>query len=393
MVSFKNYLVLLALPLFTQAQTWNAVSSPTTRTLRAVAFTDAHTGYIAGDSGALYKTSDGGESWISSSAAGKTTLYGLNFVSATSGYAVGDKGTVLHTTDAGATWTAQTSSSTKTLSSVSFSNASNGWVTEDAGKLIKTTNGGASWSAVSAVTATPVSRVVAVPGLVYAIGPGDVYSRGLRSTNGGSTWIKDSTGYSRVGGLCFVDSLTGYLVTNLGGSHISRTTDGAQTWLEEYAPTTQGGNGLACVNAATAYIAGQGIVMRRASNAWSAQTAGADLNITLYAVAAATPSSLFAVGSGGNIFQSTQAPSSIRGIANARGTVLFKNEVRYALDKKGAVEARLFDVRGIELWRSTEVQEAGDHTLALPSKAFAPGVLWISLRVDGVSVLREALIP
>ena len=70
------------------------------------------------------------------------SMYGATF----EGWVVGDGGLIYHTTDGGTNWTQQTSVNNAILTAVSFADTNNGWPVDQFGGVIHTSNGGANWS-------------------------------------------------------------------------------------------------------------------------------------------------------------------------------------------------------------------------------------------------------
>jgi photosystem II stability/assembly factor-like uncharacterized protein len=81
---------------------WVSLPSGTTNHLNSVFFTDALTGYSAGNGGIILKTIDGGDSWTPLSGGITGDLNAIYFISQDTGYAAGYNGTLLKTTNAGA---------------------------------------------------------------------------------------------------------------------------------------------------------------------------------------------------------------------------------------------------------------------------------------------------
>jgi photosystem II stability/assembly factor-like uncharacterized protein len=78
---------------------------PFDRLLNGVFFVDAKQGWIAGESGVMLHTTDGGDTWEEQDSGEWAPLYSLTFSNALSGYAAGSDGAVLKTEDGGETWT------------------------------------------------------------------------------------------------------------------------------------------------------------------------------------------------------------------------------------------------------------------------------------------------
>ena len=114
--------------------------------LQAIFFVDEWTGWVVGakvnEGGAVYATTDGGETWVSQTTGAPNYLAGTYFIDAKTGWVVGDE--VYATTDGGATWKAQDVELNGKLRGVSFVDANTGWVAGDGGAILKTTTGGFS---------------------------------------------------------------------------------------------------------------------------------------------------------------------------------------------------------------------------------------------------------
>ncbi len=59
---------------------------------------DPQTGWIVGERGMAYRTTDSGFTWVEQGAIAKVSLFGLSFPIRTQGWASGEKGTIIHLT-------------------------------------------------------------------------------------------------------------------------------------------------------------------------------------------------------------------------------------------------------------------------------------------------------
>jgi photosystem II stability/assembly factor-like uncharacterized protein len=154
--------------------------------------------------------------WFHQNSGTTTQLHDITFIDRNNGYAVGSDGTIIHTTDAGMNWSVQQSGTTVSLQSVFFIDENNGWTVEGANHII--TPGAWAWG-------TQVESATI-----------------LRTTNGGLTWDRQTSGISvSLGDVCFIDKNNGIIV----GGHrrnasiiecvILKTTDGGHNWTTQYA--------------------------------------------------------------------------------------------------------------------------------------------------------------
>lgn len=113
--------------------------------LFAVDFIDELHGYVAGESGTVLRTSDGGRHWDATYIGHAELIRRIDFVDANNGWAVGHRGSIFHTSDAGNHWEPQYQVPNTYLRDVSFADASNGWVVGHGGGIWHTSDGGKRW--------------------------------------------------------------------------------------------------------------------------------------------------------------------------------------------------------------------------------------------------------
>jgi photosystem II stability/assembly factor-like uncharacterized protein len=157
-------------------------------TFRGIEFPTKTVGYITGNRGAVYKTTDAGATWtnispfpalnispagFANSAVSYTDIQALD---ANTVFVVGNMFTTVNnrriykTTDGGATWTDISSNidllSGGNLNGILMHDANNGYVSVPGGVIYKTTNGGTSWImdiAPSATLTTPLAFAPKIP--------------------------------------------------------------------------------------------------------------------------------------------------------------------------------------------------------------------------------------
>jgi len=181
---FFTLLYLLTLNVALKAQpSWTQLSFTPSQGLCSLHCVNYDTVVAVGDSGYIIRTTNSGANWTSAISNTTNVLYKVTFVNDTIGYAVGAKGTILITTDAGQNWSNIGINTNLTLLSVSFINKDTGWVA-----------GGN------------------VADIGYAL-YGDTGIL-MKTTNGGTTWIVDSTYDNAIASVFFIDNNTGYICAN-----------------------------------------------------------------------------------------------------------------------------------------------------------------------------------
>lgn len=152
-------------------------------------------GYVCCVGPQITRSTDGGKSW--QVLAAQLSSYGgrfraVQFASVSTGWIAGDDGALLKTTDGGATWKQQDPlglyRSGAAFVDLSFTDSTSGWVAAyvsgSEGFLLHTTDGGQTWTKHD-LPVPAVTRVVATPdGALWVGGDGAV----AQSTDGGATW-------------------------------------------------------------------------------------------------------------------------------------------------------------------------------------------------------------
>ncbi|MBS1516958.1 MAG: T9SS type A sorting domain-containing protein [Bacteroidetes bacterium] len=289
--TFKVSLLLLVFSVCSQSQTgWINVSTSTN--FNSVFFKDPLRGWIAGDSGSVFTSYDGGLSWSGEDSKTKYKLNSIFFLDVNTGYAAGNHGTVIKTTNGGENWSLLITGITYNLNSVFFPSIDTGYALGE--KEIRTTNGGITWTdlglSLSANSTFYISNdtgfyvnssnifrttnrgtswaTTILSGSYNSIyfqntSTGWTSGSGIRyTTNGGTVWTAQSSGsgYSTLFGINFSDASSGWAVGSIGftggNSEIRRTTNSGTNWTGQSSLTTNILRSVSAVSPSTGVTAG-----------------------------------------------------------------------------------------------------------------------------------------
>ena len=198
--------------------TWDSIATGITFTINRVNFVDANTGWIFGSTGLISKTTDGGATWTpQTSNVGTGAINGSAFIDANTGFFVSTTGRARRTTDGGTNWDTITTNYGSTLNDIVMVNSNTGYMVGLAGNMRKTTDGGTTWDTVATPVSTTLNDVRFFDANYGIIGGLTGYS--ARTLDGGQTWIMSNTGGGTVNALTMVHPDTAFAVGLTGAVH------------------------------------------------------------------------------------------------------------------------------------------------------------------------------
>jgi photosystem II stability/assembly factor-like uncharacterized protein len=248
------FLLFLNSPSFSQ-NFWERIPSPTDKFLRTLHFADSLRGWVAGDSGFIFYTGDGGLNWVQQQSNTTNKIMRLFFLDDNRAWALawadagaGDNlfyGTeILKTTDGGENWSVeQYSDENVFLRGIYFLDSLKGFAGGVPGQFLETTDGGTTWERAYIDSGTFAQFPVVdfnFYNKLYGFACGgrfDIAGVIWRTTNEGASWTPIDPQYSppdEVWDIHFFDSLN---VMGIGGDPdffgvgIMRSTDAGNSWV------------------------------------------------------------------------------------------------------------------------------------------------------------------
>ncbi|GJQ32883.1 MAG: hypothetical protein HBSAPP04_17220 [Ignavibacteriaceae bacterium] len=322
----------------------------------AIDFYDANSGIVVGNS-VTYVTSDGGNNWSSpldgcpiipnavsysgpskiiaissaeeiilstnggtnwSSIVAATSNLGLSsivFLDQDNGLVLGTTGMTYTTANGGSTWTRTTTPTLpdfNQLNSITSFDRATIWAAGSGGKILKSTDGGTSWSASSFPVTSTINCIRFISDQIgHAVVSNALYA----TANGGTSWTAQTLGVtpSQSQEVAFSSVTRGYFCTALG---VIRITNNGSTWAAPSSTPSGNWYGIATTtDEQITYICGVS-----GSDSKIIKTINGGVNWTTLPIA--IPSTIFysirfittttgwAVGTGGNVYKTTDGGGS-----------------------------------------------------------------------------------
>jgi photosystem II stability/assembly factor-like uncharacterized protein/peptidoglycan hydrolase-like protein with peptidoglycan-binding domain len=214
-------------------ETFRSLKSPTLNPLHSISCPTAETCYSGGDFGSFLRTTNGGESWTEIPLGNRS--YPPRFTSVLAldekkVMAAGRDGAFFRSEDGGETWSSPSLRTVADLQHIYFVDSSVGFVAGNDGTLFKTEDGGASWTFLKGLRDMKVlSRVDGKGGQVlYALG-----GMFRKSTDGGASWAELDAGISARSyqAVAAPSAGTAYLIADT--NTILKTVNGGALWQAE----------------------------------------------------------------------------------------------------------------------------------------------------------------
>lgn len=410
---------------------WERIQSPTDNFLRTLHFSDSLTGWVGGDSGSIFFTSDGGLNWIQQQTNTTSKIMRLFFLDDYRAWALawadaglGDNsfyGTeILKTTDGGENWSVeQYREENVFLRGIYFLDTLKGFAGGVPGQFLQTSDGGMNWEPANVDSGT-FSQFPLIDFKFYnelygfaCGGRFDIAGVIWRTTNGGESWAPLDAQYSpadEVWDIHFFDSLHVMAVggdPDLFGVGIMHSTDAGISW--SYEEIGVFGQALA-------------LSFRTENEGWAvvpqSETFVATFDYGVNWLSFPTPDSSklydlvftdslrgYAVGEEGVIAKyKYQAPDFVAEEFSpiVSNFILYQNfpnpfnpitTISYNLSEPGRVSLNIYNVLGTHIVSLLqEYKSSGNHSVIWNAKDEPSGVYYYQLNVNGKLSTRKMLL-
>lgn len=242
--SLSLFLLFSISALFPQG-VWERLPSPVAANLYRVQFVDSLTGWAAGDSGVIIKTTDGGLNWIRQESGISSAIYDLFFLDENRGWGVTWRSTappfgtnIIFTNSGGEEWfELEYPEENVFLHTIRFTDSVNGYIGGEGGVLKRTTDGGFTWRECEVqeeYSGFPILNLNLNDGQYAYANGGHVDVLGIiwRTTNGGEYWSTTAVSPEPIYTLQIIDSLN---AIGMGGdweygTMVVATTNRGESW-------------------------------------------------------------------------------------------------------------------------------------------------------------------
>lgn len=263
------------------------------RDLNAVSFIDSKRGWVAGDSGFMAYTEDGGGSWIERPLGTGHAINDIYFSGKDRGFALAG-GSIFESSDGGHSWReahtflpTEFEGATPELYSLRFNGKKRGWVVGSATRgdivvnsiLAITRDSGQSWQVLQVPTKQELIHIDFVDDRRgWVVGAGGAI---LHTDDAGETWSRqNSETKATIYHIDFRNEKQGWAVGEKGT--ILRTEDGGETWRSVESPSRSTLLSVQFVTEDEGWIVGRGGTILRSGNrgqTWVEQESGTKQNL------------------------------------------------------------------------------------------------------------------
>ncbi|MBU2492133.1 MAG: T9SS type A sorting domain-containing protein [Bacteroidetes bacterium] len=325
----------------------------------------------------IIKSVDGGISWKRYDLDTLSWLSSIFFVNDSIGWITGNRGTLFKTTNQGNTWiriNLDINYTNAYFKKIQFINEDTGWIISSA-VILKTTDGGKNWKSQLIPTTSLNSFDYVNSQTGWIVGQNIVQENIFKSIDGGENWQAcTNIPISNYRSVEFINENIGYAAGGFSieghvQSTIIKTNDGGETWFEQQSPSASTLSYIFFINETTGWALSEGIV--------KTSTGGGVVSIENEEKHGNTlPENI-------ELFQNYPNPFNPSTIIN------------YKLSKSGYVTLQVYDILGREIiMLINSEQQPGLYRIEFDAGKYklSSGVYLYMLRVGGHSLTKKMIL-
>jgi photosystem II stability/assembly factor-like uncharacterized protein len=378
-------------------------------TVQDIFFIDSLKGWVSAmknstnDTAYIFYTSDGGNNWTIQFKDSIRWINVVQFLDENTGYAGGGFGDpkFLKTTNGGNNWLVGTPPGLTNYSilDMKFVNKDTGWVCSDedlGGGIFRTTNGGSSWQRQTGSFDAPIKLFFLNSDTGWSLSTRTLY----KTTNSGVNWNLVSSFTSGLRGLFFLNNDTGWIIQQgVGQNGIKKTINGGVNWFVQSDPTPFGSvnEDIFIINNSKGWISSARFTILSLANdsTWGNQAVPLGFP-AFYSIFMTDTNRGY---SGGTIFVKTEdgggvitnvkqnseeVPSNFKLFQNYPNPFNPKTIINYELRITSYVKLGIYDIQGKELTLLVnQRQNRGEYKIEFDGSGFPSGVYFYALAIDG----------
>jgi photosystem II stability/assembly factor-like uncharacterized protein len=375
-----------------------------TRNITSIYFSSLNTGWIVGDSGLVYKTTNGGNNWISQSVPTIYTLWCIYALNDSTVWVCGSAGLIYKSVNGGDNWVNQISPSSDYLYKIRFTDALNGWIVTSGSRILNTTDGGNNWLVNYNSSLGGEINALATPSkdTILTAGQGGIV---YRTTNHGVNWTFSQPGSAWLTNMNFPNRKTGWVCGRSG--NIIKTTNAGINWTTQVSGTTLNLGSVFFVDTLTGYLAGNDLTIQKTTNGGTNWYTNANISgaFFFYTIFFHNALSGWAVGSSGTMMRTTsgglvfagnngsEAPDKYALMQNYPNPFNPSTTIKFDVPKNGFVTLSVFKTLGKEI--ETLVSEnlsAGKYEYKWDAARFSSGVYYCRMTTTEFTDVKRMML-
>jgi photosystem II stability/assembly factor-like uncharacterized protein len=403
------------------APQWRAQSAGTAINLYAVSVVDTSTAFVAGDSGKVYRTANGGSTWSlrGSFVDPVSSIFATDVSRALVAINASNDARILRTVNGGLSWQTvfRDTLPGAFINHVKMFDLENGYAIGDPVNgfwtLLRTTDGGVTWTRQDSLAQTGGEFGLNNSG--YWVGSqhgwfGTNDNRIYRTTNGGSTWTSATTAIATSYGVAFATTGIGMAA----GESVETTTDGGETWSPTTGQVPGTAFSVAVVNTEPRrWFLTSGSDVYRSTNDGGVFTLDAMGPFTYWAIDMKTVSvgsytwvTGYAAGNQGTLTKymellgttdatesESEIPTTLALSQNYPNPFNPSTVIRYSLPVGGIATLKVYNVLGQEVATLVDGEmNAGRHEVTWDASENPSGVYFYRLQSEGLTAMKKLLL-